>query len=251
MKRCVVHLKLTADTDFDIEGTLIFNSKFFSLSHQWPRIWTITSVSYEVLSTNMRRNLYIYMVNMLPKTNTAWLLQNIQKFIKLPWTLTLRNGTKISMFAELGFAIKNLFNDNSASDFNTEVAVERLKHKVPQFNYLYNIQNHRSDMSMIIVTKLYFCEQIELNSSEYEILENDVLFNKINNQVLFNGEYTIIMAADVDGEEAVEKARICLEDSGLVKIDTNEDINAASKFESIEYAVLMFLFPAIKCMLFA
>ncbi|XP_060594596.1 uncharacterized protein LOC132748948 [Ruditapes philippinarum] len=214
MNKLDINIMLTADTVFDIRET--FTSNNFSLSHEWPpRLWIIKSVSKRILNTHMHRNLYIKMINLFPKAYTWKLLKSIWKLLKLPWTLTLSNGTLISMSAELGFDTKLFSNDDSIQTLNKD-EINRMTFDLPQFSDLHDEKFIRFFTSSFVVTKMYFCEQIELNPSEYELWDKRVLYNKITNQPLFNGEFAITTAPHFEGKM---RARVCLEDSGLMESD--------------------------------
>jgi hypothetical protein len=119
------------------------------------------------------------------------------------------------MSAELGFETKLFSNDDSIQTLNKD-EINRMTFDLPQFSDLHDEKFIRFGTSSFVVTKMYFCEQIELNPSEYELWDKRVLYNKITNQPLFNGEFAITTAPHFEGKM---RARVCLEDSGLMESD--------------------------------
>lgn len=238
LDKCEVYLKLTTDSVFDVEEAL--NSPELSLSHKWPDVWTIKYILRRIFFPDIDRNLYIIMTNMFPNTDAKELLKNIRMFLKRPWTLTLRNGTTIPMAAELGFVSQFFLNLNTAKTANQDRR-NTIQSEIPEFRLLYkNIQLFNEKISFI-VTKLFFCEQIELSPSEYELMGENMLYNKITRQLLFSGEFSIFISSEFEGGEGMEtaeKARVCLTDSGFEKLETN---NVAGNSGSTKYIVLITL----------
>jgi hypothetical protein len=244
MNRLVLDIVLTADTVFDVRET--FTSNNFSLSHEWPDNWKIKSVSKRILNTNMHRKLYIKLINIIPKTITWKLLKNILKFLKLHWTLTLSNGTYMNMSAELGIDTQIFSNDESILTISQE-KINTLTFELPQFSDLYYEKYLQFGVSYFVVTKLYFCEQIELDSSEYELWDKIVLFNKITNQPLFNGEFEMTAAPYFEGKM---RARVCLEDSGLMESDVTKRVvkSGSARLASFySFSAVIWLFLVAQC----
>lgn len=230
LEKCEVSLKLTADTAFDVEE--IFTDNVVSLNHKWPKVWTIKFVSKRVLNTTMHHSLYVQMMNTHPKTSTVKLLRNIRMYLKKPWILTVNNGTMISMSAELGFNTN--LKSYSISILNKERG-NGSQINLPRFSVIYKPYNRFIEIPTFAVTKLYFCEQIELDPSEYEFIHDLYVYNIITDKLLFNGEFTIITSPQFMGKESMERARICLEDSDFVKLEPD---NVASSATYVGYIMI-------------
>jgi hypothetical protein len=63
---------------------------------------------------------------------------------------------------------------------------------------------------------MFVCEQVELKQNEFILSQEEyVLFSFTTQRFLFHGEFVIIRSNTYDGI----RARICIEDSGLHKMD--------------------------------
>ncbi|XP_045190138.2 uncharacterized protein LOC123547251 [Mercenaria mercenaria] len=239
LTRFEMYLKLSADTLFDVDETFK-NSKpgtkeISQLFHKWPNNWYIEAVSKERIQKRMHNVLFVKMIQWSPIRDTKKLLQTIQKLLKLPWTLKASNGPNISMFAELWYITRALHG----------TALSATNITVPLYDFLYRNISFTAK-TLFAVTKLYFCEQVELNASEYELHGIHVLRNKITAQVLFTGEFTTVLSADQGEDVPSEHARVCLKDSGYTRAETLFDTdssvcNVVNKFFLYCYVIILWI----------
>lgn len=222
MQRCVISVKLTANVSISINdafdrSVILADVDVSHLSHEWSNNWLISRVFYERESENsdVTNSLIVELLNESPISDLSMLLSNIRDALQKQWTLTLPGGTLITMSAE----IFHSFTPSAFiySEFTKTFTVWG------NFTLLYRMLKEYKD-SPFPITRLYFCEQVELNTPEYE-LHDDVLYNKIAHKTHFPGEFTI---STLINENVQYPARICVQDSGLRKRDGPYNANGSN-----------------------
>ena len=151
------------------------------------------------------------------KIKFSYILNSIQKSLSVPWTVRFNNKTY-----ELSAKFHNhvvyfesgpLFNNKTISltpyheNANTLDEVTRSAH---HFTLTQDWTNFKNSMKMygggVVITKMYFCNLIELGTFEYtEYMDEITVLG--TNKTLATGEYLKVFAKDGD-----TRARICLED---------------------------------------
>jgi hypothetical protein len=123
------------------------------------------------------------------------------------WSLRLRNVTKVLNSAKFSKISSIWYYDGIQVDgfYNLTDFLETPQYKLA-YSPLSSYQNQH------VINKLYICNQVELQSSEF-LLSNDmrVLYFLTSKRFLFDGQF-VIMQNEKFGKS---RARICVEDSGF------------------------------------
>lgn len=207
MSKCAINLKLTPEVPIHVNQLFEISQKASRnvslLVHQWPKNWYVDEIYYSSEDENGNiYNLFVKMISFSVISKPDVLLKNAQTLSKLPWFLKLANRTKTLISSNLSYIADAFYNRRFTG--------------LPSYNKLY-VDNNFDTRPAFIITKLYFCEQVELETSEYELYEGRLgLRNKINNQTLLLGEYLIKYS---DNRELTSTARICLYNSGFIEIN--------------------------------
>jgi hypothetical protein len=162
-------------------------------------------------------------------TNITSIIETIRKYIRQTWTLT--DGNKTYTF-ESGIVTWDFRSRNLRKpDF---IYIDNRKHiiNLPSQLTVYSSQamlglSRRYSMPKLI-TRMDFCNQIELNSSEFILSKyKAALFNIQTQRIMFyNHEFELI----VYNEFPNERVRVCIEDSGPfkdTKVVSNSKTNKA------------------------
>jgi hypothetical protein len=140
-------------------------------------------------------------------------IASIMKLIGHPWSLNLGNVTEVHKSSS--FSVRNSFLSSSNSQQQTKANVPHNQTKnieIPQYKEVY--YQHLNIQKKHIITKLYMCDQVELESSEFLLINDQrVLYSYATKRFLFDGQFALILS-DISGQL---HARICIEDSGLFK----------------------------------
>jgi hypothetical protein len=209
-----VFVNLTFDKAYNLSEVFnIPNGKNYTtdlppLKSKWLKRWLVHSIYYRVMDeSHMSKNVIIVVDRKLSTVQPDTIITDIRKMIGQAWSIHFRNVTKVlksSHFATLTSfrtdPYENMFN-------NITGQVD-----MPRYQMIYG----RLTVSRItlIVTRLYFCEQVELAPSEF-ILSKDknFIYSYITKRFMFNGQFVLTYS----DTQAGSRARICIEDSGLLK----------------------------------
>lgn len=211
--KCAINLELTPKEPIHVNQLLEFSQKTLKnvslLVHQWPNNWYVGEIYYSPRDENgnMVYNLFVKMVSFSLRGKPKGLLKNVKTLSKLPWFLKLGNNTKMSLSSDLSYIADVFYN----TKFLGLPSLMKLK-----------VDRNTDNSPPFIITKLYFCDQVELASSEYELYERKVgLRNKINNQTLLLGEYLLEYS---DSLQPTSTAKVCLYNSGFIEINGSYSI---------------------------
>jgi hypothetical protein len=92
----------------------------------------------------------------------------------------------------------------------------------------------------VFLTKLYFCENVQLESNEFNLSNTEnIVFNKISNRYLYSHEYSLQLSG------ASKVCFVCLDNSGYNRIDKNNSIKNALSFEAL-IPTIIFLITLMK-----
>ena len=70
------------------------------------------------------------------------------------------------------------------------------------------------------VNKMYFCNPVELLPEDFQLLANDsIMYFELGQRYFYETEFFII-----EGDNGNRRAKICLEDSGLISFDENAGV---------------------------
>lgn len=183
--------------------------------------WTVKQGFYKVSNPNngtQTNCLLLYMESIFLLTSPMNVSQNVRLLMRTDWLLKYSNETlvlKPSLF-DMKFPYPAHFPNYSVGDqsFNLQW---------PFYKQFAQVTQTLRDT--ILITRLHFCEQIELRLDEYQLYYNNsvmYMYNKIARKYLFDGEFVVISAF----EEGL--VRICVEESGFVKqyVASCADINS-------------------------
>jgi hypothetical protein len=216
-----VFVNLTAEKQIDV--TVMFKVPFGAtfttvlppLESHWEREWSVFDIFYKETGNNssFSDNFIVFIKRKIFKVKPNNIVQYIRHTVKSPWYISLNNEKvllKSADFTKLT-AVYTYVDSTRISVFENQMEAP----VKPQYNYIYQ-SPFPSDLDNHIITKLYVCEQVELTPSEF-ILSHDesILYNNITKRFLFDGEFAILKSNVFDGL----RARICIEDSGLHKMD--------------------------------
>ncbi|XP_060600365.1 uncharacterized protein LOC132753843 [Ruditapes philippinarum] len=215
-----VYINLTLDKSinmsevFDIPLGNKFSSVLPSLESTWLRRWFIHSINCRVMDDEsyMSNNVIIIMHRKLSKVKPDILITNIKKMIGNTWSMRLGNTTEVLKSANFSMSLSFWSQINRSKDYKSYNITEKLEK--PQYKLVYN--SNISLQKAHIITGLYICVQVELEPSEFLLLEdNRVLYIYISKRFIFDGRFALMRTF---GET---RARICIEDSGLYERGRN------------------------------
>ena len=90
------------------------------------------------------------------------------------------------------------------------------------------------------VNKMYFCNLVELLPEDFQLLANDsIMYFELGQRYFYETEFFII-----EGEDRNKRAKICLEDSGLIPFDENAGVKYVCH-TSMVITVLLPIFQTI------
>ncbi|XP_045167744.2 uncharacterized protein LOC123531030 [Mercenaria mercenaria] len=241
IEQCIVYIQLTANEPFDVDvtfkNTTLNLEDSLPLSHIWPRNWLIGSISKKLIDEKMHNTLTVKMINSFPINDPKQLLYNIQLFLKRSWMLKVSNGTSISMSADWSHITDRFHVHPSISSSPT---TENTRVIFPKYEYIYH--SDKTIKKPTPITKLYFCDQIELNTSEFALYDHHALHNKITNRMLYLGEFTTTFSDDQNGGIPTTRARICVDGSGFIKRENNSVCYVGDKLLIFYCLIFILLF---------
>jgi hypothetical protein len=231
-----VFVNLTLDKVFNVSE--VFNIKYGHdyttdlppLKSVWMKRWSIHSIYYRVMDESLMSNNVIIVVDRkLPTVQPDTIITNIRKMIGQSWSTRIRNVTKVwksSLFSTL----TTLWIDPYTNTFNniTEQAY------MPRYEMIYV----RQTLSTItqIVTRLYICEQVELAPSEFVLSKRkNILYSYMNNRFMFDGQFVLTYS----GTRGESRARICIDDSGLLKSNGDTVNNVATFYKAFGHCLIV------------
>jgi hypothetical protein len=201
-----VYINLTLENQINLAEVFSFESGKELETVLRMKHWPIETIFYKVMEVpNMANNLVIVVVRTLSSIKPDTLKRNIQNLIGQSWTLRTDNGTEIL----------------KSSGFSTHVYLE-LHHQENKKDIVNNrtVYFEYPFYKRIIVqstgkkynsfTKLYICDQVELNPSEFLVnREKHILYSYITQRFYFDSQFVLINS-NANGEPRVD-------DSGLHK----------------------------------
>lgn len=237
----VLYISLTSEQNFNINEVfqlqqVVLFERVLDLKSPWGKNWVINSIYYEDTGKgNMTTNLLVVLTNKLSEVNPEKLMKYIKNTVECDWILKLQNET-ITLRSRVLKHEKCALN----SEVEKEIVIGNQSVIVPfpSYNKVYNT------LSLIgnthLVTKLYWCEQVELQPSEF-ILNSDksLLFNLISYRILHCGEFVLIASNTFEGT----RVRVCIEDSGFYSTDDQVSSFGGSRCKIYSYQwLLVFLY---------
>lgn len=236
----VLYINLTSEQSINIDKVLQpqqvkMTEKVLDLISHWQQNWVINSIYYEDPGKgNRTKNLLVILSNKLSQVKPETLVNYIKNTVKRDWTLKHQNTTvtlKSSVLKLKEFA----FN----SEVGKEIVIGNQSIIVPSPLYHMVYTTLSLPGNTHLVTKLYWCDQVELHPSEF-ILNSDktLLFNYITYRILHRCEFLLIASNTFEGI----RVRVCIEDSGLYLTEDRVISFGGSRYKSCSYWPLFFLY---------
>lgn len=212
-----VHLTLTSTVIYNISKVLPSSKSqlhtFKSITNPWPLPWKLFSLSYESLAAETTSVISVILQNDEPSNNPNHIIKSITRNVEKSW------------FLDMGLLVGNVTLKSTFSKFldispqqKDNVTINGSQQLKTRFYNIFEDVRNRNPPRFFI-DKLFTCDQVELESSEFVFDHDDfVLYNNITGNYLFGGEFVI----NEDGE----RARICLEGSGFIRV-TDKGCSAA------------------------
>lgn len=177
-------------------------------------MWEVEYIYYREMDVPfITTNFVISIFRKLPRVKPDTLITYIKRMIGQPWSIRLHNATEILTSSNFSIRTNYLSDPNMImNSFNlTENVEEELRYKMAYIRL-------GVAMNMCIITKLYICDQIELEPSEFVLLSNgmDIIYSYITKRFMFDGQFTLVH----NPFDGTYRARICIEGSGFNKRNT-------------------------------
>lgn len=211
---------LDNDQTYVLDTDALYLSSTVKLK-QWSVYQLIYQTTTRLNNDTTTNTLVAFMTQYFAEADPLSIMNNIAMLIKTKWFLKYKNETLIlkpSLFKHkaLNYVDGSLTLTPGSFTFNNTFSV-----KSPEYRLLYTTMKW---LNMgFLVTKLHFCEQIELVSDEYMLsADQTVLYNKISRQYLFDGEFSLM------NDRSEGSVRICYENSGFVKTNVVICVSAES-----------------------
>jgi hypothetical protein len=189
----------------------------FVLNSPWPKQWYIKEV-YSPLSILDQEYFYLLIIieNERLKVRPHVLKKTIEKRIYQEWTLELANKSFAFMSDFNPFYLTFDYEENNELFTN-----QTQKTFYSQYREVYNIISHLPK-SILSVTKLFLCNQIELTSNEFLLNSRmNILFNNRTNEYLFGNDF--LLSTSTSG---METAKVCIKDSGFKELN-DQSVNSS------------------------
>lgn len=184
------------------------------LRSPFPRDWNVVMLLYQFKSVPTNSMVEKLVVSLRFETTLS--LQKLFTVVK-----TLMKNTWYAELNGTAFRLRQEFSpvyDFHQSAINADCAVPAFSkdfEKVCRFKNLHmplNILNHQ----VFVMTKLIFCDQVELRDSEYDVIAmTKVIFYKRKQKVLFEGEFVSVY----NWKTGNHTVRLCLADAGFKLIN--------------------------------
>ncbi|XP_053373383.1 uncharacterized protein LOC123532467 [Mercenaria mercenaria] len=194
---------------FEIPLGSVWTRNLPDLKSPWPNHWIFESLYHEFTDKDTSSFLAIIRTK-LSTVEPGRIVQNINRTVTREWLLKHNNVTIVLKANFMPTSTINFVdNDTEAMSVSGNLS-ENLEQ--PRYRLVYQGWNTKTDLHMI--TKLYLCDQVELNQFEFILIRDEkTLYNIITQRFMFDGEFALISSSAFEGV----RARICIEDSGMYK----------------------------------
>jgi hypothetical protein len=199
--------------------------------------WNIDCLLYESkkLDTSRTTNtLVVFLHRHFDTSDPADIIRNMSLLINRKWLLPYQNGSLV--LKPSLFKLKNPVKDQGlifSGRFN-------LNDSYSEMYLSYKYLSREPCIQSNLMTKLYFCEQVELGIGEYNIsTDQKVLYNTFADNYLFDGEF------DFNYGIPDVSVKICYENSGFVK-----SIVACANVHTQSALCCLYLLQVLLCFVF-
>jgi hypothetical protein len=187
------------------------------LKSVWLEKWSVAYILNRVMDEpKLSNNVIIVMRRKISSVQPDVIITNITKMIGQAWSIHVRNDTFVLKSANFSVVSKSIHYGNY--DFIKADEFYNLTENLEWPNYELVYINQTRVLDMHTISRLYICNQIELEPSEFLLNSNKfALYIYTSKRVLFDGQFALIRSNTFNKN----RARICIEDSGLFKRNTN------------------------------
>ena len=216
-------------TDFQTITKDLLDEKF-ELNFPWPKQWYIKNI-YLLLPTvdDDYLSLHVTITNQLAQVRPRVLIATVKKMIKRKWTLEIVNRTVVFTSGFSPYYLVSNYNESNEHFIDPSKQTFASRYQV-----IYNFVGFQNVNHPI--TKLFFCNQIELFLDEFtQSTIEHILFNEINGRFLFWYEFQLFTS--ISGRRA---AKVCIEDSGFEEIIA-QSANPSAYLHSSVFDVFIFV----------
>lgn len=227
-KEYSVAIELTSGQNINIKELFQFQNELFisdikplSLPNL-PKLkpWTINQAFYEKVSLgddDKMKSLLVYVKRAFVSSQPQEIIGNIRLLMSSNWSIQYKNKTVT--LNPSPFKLKYPYSINADKLQGMFVVNDSFSVRSPLYTHFYYAGLMDDGL---LVTKIFFCEQIELEFGEFVLSEDKiVLYNKVGQNYLFDAEFVFV------SEDSV---RICLENSGFTKRNQEEMPRNGSQF---------------------
>jgi hypothetical protein len=212
------------------------------LKSVWLEKWSVDSIHSRVMDVpQLSNNVIIITRRKIPSVKPNVIITNITKLIRQAWSIRVRNvmvGLKSANFSMGTTSLWNGNYKNKADDFYN------LTENLEWSNYEILYDNPTPRGKILTISRLYICDQVELEPSEFLLnSKNNALYIYSSKRVLFDNQFVLVHSNDFIGN----RARICIEDSGLYKRYTNMGA-ILKKFDLCFVKISMLLIFLFNCL---
>jgi hypothetical protein len=201
---------------FGIPYKAFYSTVLPPLKSVWLEKWSVDSIHSRVMDVpQLSNNVIIVTRRKVPSVKPNVIITNITKLIGQAWSIRVRNvmvGLKSANFSVGSNIILHGIYRNKGDDFYN------LTDNLTWSNYEKLYENPTPGGKIHTISRLYICDQVELEPSEFLLnSKNSALYIYTSKRVLFDNQFVLIRSSTSSGN----RARICIEDSGLYKRTTN------------------------------
>jgi hypothetical protein len=182
----------------------------------WLKHWSVEHVYSRVTEEEQSKsnNIVIVVQRKLSRVNPVPFLKSIKNMLASPWTISLNNGLEQlkphhAIFTPLGKQYRPEIFDSTSNLTTKPFQAQWYKRVYSSFKGAFKTQ---------IITRLFFCDQVELHPSEFLLnYEMSILYSYTTKRYMFDGEFALVRSEDFGDYSA----RICIDDSGFNEKDQN------------------------------
>jgi hypothetical protein len=202
---------------FGIPYNLSTATRLPPLESVWLEKWSVDTIYVRAMDeSQLSNNVIIIMRRNIPSVQPDVIIANITKMIGQAWSIRVRNVTLVLKSANFSVVSKSI--DYGNYNFNKGDNFYNLTENLEWPDYAPVYHNLTLTGKLHTISKLYTCDQVELEPSEFLLNSNkDAMYIYTLKRVLFDNQFSL-MRSNTFSEL---RARICKEDSGLYERNTN------------------------------
>jgi hypothetical protein len=197
------------------------------IARNWPNAWYFTPILWQYSTSDQEYiNLLVFSYNIDFHVRPQVLMQTVKKMIHRDWILYIANKTytfasKFNLNIYLPEHLP-LFTYKGQPVFQNQFEKSHSYIGI-YYNPSFDIQKMVQNLETI--TKLFVCNQVELEPNEFILDSMGTLFNNITNNYLLLNEFQLFTKTSGN-----ETARVCIEDSGFIGMTDKFDESSSVDF---------------------